>query len=238
MPIVINLTKEQLQAAEAEAVRRQTENEARGLRGRNRAPAKGLKALEMHRLGCVGELAAATFLGLGDHVFSLKEAIKGSADLPGNIEVKTRPKHGYDLLIQINDDPNKIFVLVTHEINSTQVVGWIRGKDAMRKEWIKEYIKGRPCYAVKQSVLNSAETLLDALKQPETRILGAHEAWLSDAGDNGDDLILHFNFSLMEELGWKVGDTLVWDVDPATQQCVIRRSGNECSQNKAECISK
>lgn len=233
MPIVIELTEQQLQAAEAEAVRRQTENEAKGLRGRNRAPATGDKALRLHRLGCIGEMAAASFLGLSGQEFSLKNAVRGSSDLPGNLEVKTRPNHGYDLLIQIDDDPGKVFVLITHDGESTQVAGWIRGHDAMKKEWIKEYVKGRPCYAVKQSKLNPPETLAEALSGPASRILASHEAWLAQADDDSDDLILNFNFSLMEELGWKAGDKLVWDIDPDNNQCIIRKSKDERTKNQA-----
>lgn len=233
MPIVIKLTEKQLQAAEAEAVRRQTENEAKGLRGRNRAPAIGDKALRLHRLGCIGEIAAASFLGLSGQEFLLKDAVRDSSDLPGNLEVKTRPRHDYDLLIQIDDDPGKIFVLITHDGHSTQVAGWIRGHDAMKREWIKEYVKGRPCYAVKQSALRSPETLGAAIQGPQPRILGFHEAWLSAGDDDQEDLVLHFDFSLLEELGWEIGDTLVWDIDPNSQQCVIRKASNERTENQA-----
>ena len=124
MAIQIDLTTEQLKRAEQEALRRQSVNEARGLRGRNRAAATGPKALELHRLGCTGEIAVAAYLGLGEQVFTESEAVRGSRDLPGGIEVKTRPKHGYDLLVQLDDDPSKLFVLVTHESGgTTRLVG-------------------------------------------------------------------------------------------------------------------
>jgi hypothetical protein len=226
MPVRISLSSEQLAAANAEAVRRQTENEAKGLRGRNRAPAVGEKALAMHRLGCIGEMAVATYMGLQDYVYGDKVPIKNSADLPGELEVKTRAKHGYDLLIQIDGDPNKIYVLVTHEGRDTELVGWIRGKDAMRKEWIKEYVRGRPCYAVKQSSLKDIESLLPQLDIQLPKVLSSHEAWLTAVEDNGD-LFLNFDSGLMKQLGWEVGDILTWDVDPSTQSCVIRKATDE-----------
>ena len=97
--VEITLSPEKLALANAEACRRQQENEAKGLRGRNKAPDRGEKALKLHQLGCIGEVAVAEYLGLQEHLFSAQSAVRGSADLPGNIEVKTRSKHSYDLLV-------------------------------------------------------------------------------------------------------------------------------------------
>lgn len=226
MPVRISLSSEQLAAANAEAIRRQTENEAKGLRGRNRAPAVGQKALAMHRLGCIGEMAVAAYMGLQEHVYGDKVPVRNSADLPGELEVKTRARHGYDLLVQIDGDPNKIYVLVTHEGRDTEIVGWIRGKDAMRKEWIKEYVRGRPCYAVKQASLNDIESLLSQLDIQLPRVLSFHEAWLTTLEDS-DDLLLNFDSQLMKQVGWEIGDTLVWDIDPDTKCCTIRKANDE-----------
>jgi len=147
--------------ANAEACRRQQENEAKGLRGRNKAPNRGEKALKLHQLGCIGEVAVAEYLGLQEHLFSAETAIRGSADLPGSIEVKTRSKHNYDLLVQFSDDPSKIFVLATHEGgDTTQIWGWILGSHAMKKKWVREFVPGRRCYAVPQSALNPIEAPL------------------------------------------------------------------------------
>lgn len=229
----ISLSPEQFARAEQEAIRRQTENEAKGLRGRNKAPAKGAKALEMHRLGCVGEMAVAAYVGMEQYVFTEASPVRNSEDLPGSLEVKTRSRHGYDLLIQIDGDPNKTYVLATYEGSEIELVGWIHGKDAMRKEWIKEYVRGRPCYAVKQSRLNSIETLHEQLNVKLPRVLSSHEAWLSGGDEEEDDLFLHFAPELTERLGWSVGDTLEWDVDPNTNCCIIRKLTNECSQDKS-----
>lgn len=226
MPVVITLGSEQLLAAQEEARRRQKHNEARGLKGRNRAPARGAKALEMHRLGCIGEMAVAMHLELKSGLYDAKTPVRGSTDLPGGIEVKTRSKHHYDLLVQLDDDPNKIFVLATHEGGeTTHIVGWINGKDAMRKEWIREFVRGRPCYAVPQSALNSMATL--EVDEPQNRLLEAHEAWLSEepgavAGET--DLVLHFSEQLADRLGWYPGDSLTWDVDQASGTCRIYKS--------------
>ncbi len=228
MPVKITLKPEQLALAEAEAKRRQVHNESRGLKGRNKAPDKGEKALKMHLLGCIGEVAVADYLGLQEHLFEAQSPIPGAADLPGNIEVKARSKHNYDLLIQLTDDPNKIFVLTTHEGGGlTHVVGWIRGQDAMRKEWIREFVRGRPCYAVPQGELQPPETIAQAASlKLKGRVLGSHEAWLTE---EGEDLLLNFSQELADRLGWAPGDVLKWDIVPESSQCIIKKI-NECTQ--------
>jgi hypothetical protein len=228
MPVKITLAPEQLALAEAEAHRRQFQNESRGLKGRNKAPGKGEKALKMHLLGCIGEVAVADYLGLQEHLFKAQSPVPGAADLPGNIEVKTRSKHGYDLLVQISDDPNKIFVLTTHEGSGpTHIVGWIHGRDAMRKDWIREFVRGRPCYAVPQGELQLPETIVEAASlKPKGRILGSHEAWLTE---DGEDFLLNFSQELADRLGWAPGDVLTWDIMSESSQCIIRKA-NERTQ--------
>ena len=228
MPVKITLTPEQLALAETEAHRRQVQNESRGLKGRNKAPDKGEKALKMHLLGCVGEVAVADYLGLQEHLFKAQSPVPGAADLPGNIEVKTRSKHSYDLLVQISDDPNKIFVLTTFEGgDSTHIVGWIRGQEAMRKDWIREFVRGRPCYAVPQRELQPPETIAEAVSlKLRGRVLGSHEAWLTE-DDQG--FLLNFSQELSDRLGWTPGDTLEWDIMSEPSQCIIRKA-NERTQ--------
>jgi hypothetical protein len=142
----------------AEANRRQQTNEAVGRKGRNSGPERGSLALEKHQIGAGGEMAAAVYLGLEEYVFQDTNPIRGSSDLPGKIDVKTRPCHSWDLLVQLDDDLEKTYVLVTIQNKRTFIHGWIHGS-MMQQEWIKEYAKGRPCYCVPQSELNSIEDL-------------------------------------------------------------------------------
>lgn len=223
MPIDIELSDEQLRVAEQEARRRQSQNEQRGLRGRNRAPATGTKALEMHKLGCIGETAVAHYMGLERCLFSHQEARPGSSDLPGGIEVKTRSKHGYDLLVQINDDPDKTFVLVTHQDNTTRIIGWLKGHEAMKREYIRELVRGRPCYVVPQSKLRP----LDQLWQSPA----AGETYSAEVQSDSEGLILDFPEELISRLDWKAGDTLKWEVCHETNTCVIRKVNDERAQD-------
>jgi hypothetical protein len=141
-----------------EAYRRQERNEQLGRKGRNGGAETGALALQKHLLGAAAELAVAVHLGMQDHVFKDKDPVRGSCDLPGNIDVKCRPNHDWDLLVQLDDTPGKTYVLVTIKSKKVLIHGWIQWSE-MRREWIKEYSPGRPCYCVPQEYLHDMETL-------------------------------------------------------------------------------
>ena len=145
-----------------EGMRRQRVNEARGLRGRNGGAWKGSKALDIHLLGAAGEVAVASYLGLKEHLFKETEAKRGSDDLPGGIDVKTRSKSRYDLIVQKQEDPNKVFVMVTIENQRTLLHGWCYGHEAMKEEYWADPARGRPAYFVPKEALHSMDALLVA----------------------------------------------------------------------------
>lgn len=142
-----------------EGMRRQAVNEAKGLRGRNRGPRFGQKALDVHLLGAAGEMAVASYLGLKEYLYREAEAKRGSDDLPG-IDVKTRSKHSYDLIVQKNENPEKKFVLVTIESQKTLIHGWCYGHEAMQAQYWADPARGRPAYFVSKEHLRPMETLL------------------------------------------------------------------------------
>ena len=142
-----------------EGMRRQRVNEVRGLRGRNGGAWKGSKALDIHLLGAAGEVAVASYLGMKEHLFKETEARRGSDDLPGGIDVKTRSKTRYDLIVQKNEDVRKKFVLVTIENQKTFLHGWCYGHEAMQERFWADPARGRPAYFVTKEHLRSMETL-------------------------------------------------------------------------------
>lgn len=157
-PIEIVLSESEKAEAMAEGMRRQAVNEAKGLRGRNRGPRFGTKALEVHVLGAVGEMAAASFLKMKHFLYQETEARRGSDDLPG-IDVKTRSKHQYDLIVQKHEDPEKKFVLVTIADETILLHGWCYGKEAMQEQFWADPARGRPAYFVSQSALRPMTSL-------------------------------------------------------------------------------
>lgn len=161
-PIVFAFTEEERRIAMEEGKRRQSVNEAKGLRGRNGGAWRGDKALEIHLLGAAGEMAVASYLGLKDHLYKEAEAKHGSADLPGNIDVKTRSKLAYDLIVQKNEDPQKKFVLVTIEKQQTLIHGWCYGEEAMQEKYWADPARGRPAYFVPKENLKPMQELNNA----------------------------------------------------------------------------
>jgi hypothetical protein len=112
----------------------------------------------VHLLGAAGEVAVASYLGLKHELFKEKEARRGSDDLPG-MDIKTRSKHSYDLIVQKNEDPGQRFVLVTIQDQKTLLHGWCWGREAMKDEFWADPARGRPAYFVRQSFLRSMESL-------------------------------------------------------------------------------
>jgi hypothetical protein len=158
LPIEFVFTEEEREAACKEAFRRQAINEIRGLKGRNGGVATGAMALTIHLLGAAGEMAVASYLGLKDFLYEETEAKRGSCDLPG-IDVKTRSRHSYDLIVQKNESPEKKFVLVTIENKKTRIHGWICAKDAMKERFWADPARGRPAYFVPKTALHPMSTL-------------------------------------------------------------------------------
>ena len=146
-----------------EAKRRQQINEQNKLTGRNSAPAFGAIALQMHLLGARGELATAQYLNLEHFVFQDELPVRGSVDLPPNIDVKTRSKHWMDLVVQLDDDPKKIFVHATAEDNRVRLHGWGYGERLMKPVFHKDPAKGRPAYFVRPWALQPMQLLKDIL---------------------------------------------------------------------------
>lgn len=157
-PIEFVFSEEERKQAMEEGKRRQSVNEAKGLRGRNKGAWRGDKALEIHLLGAAGEVAVASYLGIKEHLFKETEAKRGSDDLPG-IDVKTRSKHAYDLIVQKNEDPGKKFVLVTVENQKTLIHGWCYGHEAMQEQYWADPARGRPAYFMPKNMLHSLAAL-------------------------------------------------------------------------------
>lgn len=72
----------------------------------------------------------------------------------GAVQVRTRSRDNYDLIVRRNDRDSDAFVLVVGKSGKYRVVGWIYGRDAKRDEWLKTYGDREPAYFVPQSALN------------------------------------------------------------------------------------
>lgn len=158
-PLTFAFSEDQRQRARAEAFRRQSLNEKQNRKGRNNGAEKGDMALRHHLLGAAGEMAVAVMLGMEDKLYQETEAQRGSFDLPPNIDIKTRSRHRYDLIVQLDENPDKILVLVTIQNRITLIHGWIQASDAMKEQWRKDPAGGRPAYFVPKTELLSLSLL-------------------------------------------------------------------------------
>lgn len=158
--MIFHLSPEEKELALKEASRRQSFNEQRNTAGRNGGAAKGDLALFYHKIGAAGEVAVASYLGLKDHLFKDEKPTKDSYDLPFKIDVKTRARHYYDLIVQLDDKPDKVYWLVTIENKEVQIHGWIKHNDCAKPEYVKDPAGGRKAYFISKGQLNPPESFV------------------------------------------------------------------------------
>jgi hypothetical protein len=106
--------------------------------------------LAYHILGAAGELAVARVLGRywGGDIGSFKKA-----DLGQSVQVRTRSKHEYDLIVRHDDNPDDAYVLVTGTHTRLRVHGWIYGSEARKDEWVQTHAGRPPAWFVPKSAL-------------------------------------------------------------------------------------
>lgn len=107
--------------------------------------------------GACGELAVAKFLGIywNGSVNTFK-----APDLPNGIQVRTRSKHDYDLIVRTGDPDNERFILVTGRCPEFRIQGWLYGRDA-KQDQFRQTFGGRPeAFFVPVDHLNPMDTFM------------------------------------------------------------------------------
>lgn len=121
-------------------VRRQLESFREGRRdlyGAKSAEGGGRgRGWHLHIEGAAGELAVAK--ALGRFWNGSVNTFRQGGDV-GAVQVRTRSRHWYDPIVRTHDRDEDYFVLVTGVAPSFRVVGWIRGADAKRPEWLRDH---------------------------------------------------------------------------------------------------
>jgi hypothetical protein len=75
------------------------------------------------------------------------------ADDVGAVQVRTRSRHDYDLILHPSDPDERAFVLVTGVAPEFHIVGWIWGREGKRPEYWDDPARGRPAFFVPQRAL-------------------------------------------------------------------------------------
>lgn len=108
-----------------------------------------------HIEGACGELVVAKLLGL--YWDGSVNTFQRGGDV-ADLQVRTRSKHYYELIVRPNDKDDARFILVTGIAPVYRVRGWILGRDAKRPEWSQTH-GGRPAaFFVPHGSLQGFET--------------------------------------------------------------------------------
>lgn len=110
---------------------------------------------QLHVEGACGEMALAKCLGL--HWEGTVNTFRRGGDV-GTMQVRTRSKHDYELIIRKSDKPEAMYWLVTGVAPSYRVHGWIRGHECQKHpEWQFKWGGREESWFVPQSALNQPE---------------------------------------------------------------------------------
>jgi len=80
------------------------------------------------------------------------------------VEVRTRRKHGWDLIIRDRDPDERVFVLVTGTAPNYRVCGWLHAGSAKQQQWRKDHGGYGAAYFVPQNALREMHELIEVLK--------------------------------------------------------------------------
>lgn len=111
----------------------------------------------VHIEGACGELAFAKAAGL--YWNGSVNTFKVGGDVSG-IEVRTRSRHDYELLIRPNDHDDAAYVLVTGKVPDFRVHGWLSGREAKQhSEWLQRHGNRPGAYFVPHDALHGLAEL-------------------------------------------------------------------------------
>lgn len=147
--IEIELVEHELEMAALVGVRRQIEALTRRLPDQHGYD--GADGWTVHIEGACGEVAVAKVLKR--YWNGSVNSFKTGGDV-GEVQVRTRSKHCYDLIVRAGDRDDDVFILVTGTAPIFRVHGWIYGWDAKRPEFVQTYGNRPGAYFVKSEHLN------------------------------------------------------------------------------------
>ena len=149
----ISLTPYEMMTAAQVGVMRQVQNLKNGRQ--DAYGATTFKGWQMHIEGAMGECAVAKALGL---YWNGSIGNLSAADV-GCIEVRTRSRHSYDLILHDRDNDDAFFILVTGANGRYKLRGYIRGHRGKDRKYWSDPAGGRPAYFVPQKELCDMDTL-------------------------------------------------------------------------------
>lgn len=149
----ITLTPAELSVAAFVGAMRQVSSVSKGSREAHGSTEQN--GWNKHVEGACGECAYAKFANV---YWSPTVNTYKAPDVDG-VQVKTRSKSEYELLVRDDDADDHPFVLVTGMNGRYVVRGWLYGHEAKRPEWKQGHGGREPAYFAPQSALRPMEEL-------------------------------------------------------------------------------
>ena len=146
---MIKLTEYELFYAAIVGVRRQVQALLGNLPNRHGFDGDGWG---VHIEGAAGEMAYAKFR---NKYWSCSVGTFQSGGDVGEVQVRTRSKQDYDLIVRKDDPDDAFFVLVIGQSPSFRICGWMKGGDAKQDKWLQTHGGREPAYFVPQADLES-----------------------------------------------------------------------------------
>lgn len=110
-----------------------------------------------HILGALGE---AAFAKATNRYWSGSVNTFKAADVGENIQIRTRSKHSYDLIVRDGDKDDDVYVLVTGGPTEFTLHGWMRCGDAKSQKFKANYGNYGEAYFVPKSALRPIDPLI------------------------------------------------------------------------------
>ena len=148
--IPVCLTELELQIAAMTGASRYWHVRNRGMKNRPAQSHDDGLGLARHVEGAAGEMALAK--ALERYWLPSVNAFK-VADIGKNIQVRTRTKDEYEMIVRDHDSDDHYFVLVTGTAPEFKIRGYIKGVDAKRDCWKRSYGGGMLSYFVPHAEL-------------------------------------------------------------------------------------
>lgn len=149
-PVEVRLTSQEIFHGAFTGVMRQVASLQQG--DKHRAGMDEGDAWRAHIEGALGEIAVAGYIG-AYWPCSVNQKRGGFADIPPDIEVKTRSDHNYELLVRPGEKKHRRFVLVTGMCGVYRLQGWAYGYEVMQEEFLATHAGRDPAYFYPQAKL-------------------------------------------------------------------------------------
>lgn len=152
----VQLTSYEFQVAKFVGEIRQNEALAKGLKDKHGLDPKN--GVNVHVLGSAGEMAFCKAFNI--YWPCTVNVFKSIGDVGAGVEIRTRSKPWYDLLVRQNDFDDRVFVHITGDDEDDltfHVKGWLCGKEAKRRLFMKDHGGREPAYFVNEDCLHSIE---------------------------------------------------------------------------------